>query len=106
MDTNYNIAQKKNFVYNETYFNSPNGFYEELYEKYNKTNEYIKYNPANALRFDSHKELFITYNYINMQVYSFLISESLRQFQQVFSKYNKINYMHIVYYLDFLNYIY
>ena len=91
MDTNYNIAQKKNFVYNETYFNSPNGFYEELYEKYNKTNEYIKYNPANALRFDSHKELFITYNYINMQVYSFLISESLRQFQQVFSKYNKIN---------------
>ena len=39
----------------------------------------------------SHKEIYITYLFINTQVYSFLISESLSQFEQVFSKYNNIN---------------
>ena len=93
IDNNYyKIAQEKNFVYNESYFNSPNGFYEELYEQYsNNLDEYQRYNPANILRTLAHKELFITYNYINTQVYSSLISESLEQFEQVFSKYNDIN---------------
>ena len=93
IDNNYyKIAQEKNFVYNESYFNSPNGFYEELYEQYsNNLDEYQRYNPANILRTLAHKELFITYNYINTQVYSSLISESLKQFEQVFSKYNDIN---------------
>ena len=92
IDNYYDIAEKKNFVYNESYFNSPNGFYDQLYNKYsNNLNEYKKYNPLNILKTDTHKELFITHNYINTQVYSFLISESLSQFEQVFSKYNNIN---------------
>ena len=91
MDNYYNISYQKNFIYNESYFNSPNGYYEDLYEQYSNNNEYIKYNPANIFKSDSYKELFITYNYINTQVYSLLISESLIQFEQVFEKYNNIN---------------
>ena len=91
IDNYYDISQEKNYVYNESYFNSPNRFYEDLYNKYIDKAEYVKYNPANIFKSDSHKELYITYNYINSQVYSFLISESLNQFEQVFAKYNKIN---------------
>ena len=92
MDNYYDIAEEKNFVYNESYYNSPNGFYQKLYDNYvNNEEEYEKYNPVNILKTDTHKELFITYNYINTQVYSFLISESLNQFEQVFKKYNNIN---------------
>ena len=92
IDTYYSISEKKNFVYNESYFNGPNAFYRELYDKYsNNIDEYERYNPANILKSNSHRELFITYNYINIQVYSSLISESLSQFEQIFSKYNNIN---------------
>ena len=72
--------------------NEPNGYYEDYYKQYqNNIDEYKKYNPANILRTDSHKKLLITYLYINIQVYSFLISESLSQFEHVFSKYHNIN---------------
>ena len=92
VDNYYKIADKKNFTYNESLLNEPNGYYEDYYKKYkNNIDEYKKYNPANILRTDSHKKLLITYLYINIQVYSFLISESLSQFEQVFSKYHNIN---------------
>ena len=90
IDEYYTIAQEKNFIYNESYYNDYH--YEHLYEKYsNRRDEYIKYNPANIFSSDSHKILFITHNYIFTQVYSFLVSESLEQFEQVFAKYNNIN---------------
>ena len=92
IDYYYEIAEKKNYTYNESYFNDPKGLYEEMYKKHeNNIDEYKKYNPANILQTDSHKKLLITYLYINTQVYSFLISESLKQFEQVFAKYNSIN---------------
>ena len=91
-DYYYNIAEEKNFVYNETYFNCPKSYYNDTYDKYkDNLDEYKKYNPANVFKSFSHKEIFITYLFINTQVYSFLISESLSQFGQVFSKYNGIN---------------
>ena len=91
-DYYYNIAEEKNFVYNETYFNCPKSYYNDTYDKYkDNLDEYKKYNPANVFKSFSHKEIFITYLFINTQVYSFLISESLSQFDQVFSKYNGIN---------------
>ena len=34
--------------------------------------------------------MYITYSFINTEVFSFLISESLNQFEQIFSKYNNI----------------
>ena len=91
IDTYYLIAKQKNFTYNESYFNDPNGAYEELYKRYeNIKDEYRNYNPAKILNSDSHKRLLITYLYINTQVYSSLISESLKQFEKLFSKYNSI----------------
>ena len=91
-DYYYKIADEKNFTYNETYFNCPRRHYDDLYNKYNDSiDEYKKYNPANVFKTFSHKEIYITYLFINTQVYSFLISESLSQFEQVFSKYNNIN---------------
>ena len=92
IDDYYDKAEKRNFTYNESLFNDPNGFYEEFYNQYeNNIDEYGRYNPGNILRYNSHKRLLITYLYINTQVYNFLISESLNQFEQVFSKYNSIN---------------
>ena len=92
IDIYYEIAEKKNFTYNESLFNEPNGCYEDFYKQYeNNVDEYRQYNPANIFRTNSHKKLLITYLYINTQVYSFLISESLSQFDQVFAKYNSIN---------------
>ena len=91
IDNYYKIAEEKNFVYNETYFNSPKGYYQELYDKYqNNIGEYKKYNPANVFKTLSHKQVYITYSFINTEVFSFLISESLNQFEQIFSKYNNI----------------
>ncbi len=88
----YSIAEKRNFIYNETYFNDPRGKYEALYMQYSDVIEdYKKYNPANYLNNLAHKKLLITYLYINTQVYSFLISKSLSQFNEIFSKYNLIN---------------
>ena len=92
IDDYYDKAEKRNFTYNESLYNDPNGFYEEFYNQYeNNIDEYGRYNPGNILRYNSHKRLLITYLYINTQVYNFLISESLNQFEQVFSKYNSIN---------------
>ena len=92
IDYYFSVAEKKNFVYNETYFNDPKGNYEKLYMKYaDNLEEYKKYNPANFLNNYTHKKLLITHLYINTQVYSFLIKESLNQFEEVFDKYNFIN---------------
>ena len=92
IDKYYEIAEEKNFTYNESLVNEPRGFYERLIKQYeNNIDEYNRYNPANILKSDSHKKLLITYLYINTQVYSNLISESLKQFEHIFSKYNSIN---------------
>ena len=92
VDIYFDIAQNKQFFYNESYFNDPKGKYDILYKKYESNiDEYKKYNPANVLHSDSHKRLLITYLYINQNVYSFLITESLAQFELVFKKYNDIN---------------
>ena len=91
IDTYYKKAKEKNFVYNESYYNDYR-HYEELYNMYNNNrDDYIKNNPANVYRTESHKILFISYNYVLTSTYSFLISESLNQFEQVFKKYNNIN---------------
>ena len=98
IDRYYDIAKEKNFVYNESYLNDPNGYYEKIYNIYeNNIEEYKLYNPANILSRKEHKQLLITYLYINTQVYSYLISESLKEFERIFSKYNTINLsVHIV----------
>ena len=91
IDTYYKKAKEKNFVYNESYYNDYR-HYEELYNMYNNNrDDYIKNNPANVYRTESHKILFISYNYVLTSTYSFLISESLNQFEQAFKKYNNIN---------------
>ena len=92
IDYYYQIADEKNFIYNESLYNEPNGLYEELYKRYeNNIDEYKKYNPINIYQTDSHKRLFITYLYINTKVYDSLISESLKEFELIFKKYNSIN---------------
>ena len=92
IDNYYKIAEEKNFTYNESLYNEPNGFYEEFIKQYeNNMDEYVKYNPINIFNTESHRKLFITFLYINTQVYNFLISESLSQFENIFKKYNSIN---------------
>jgi hypothetical protein len=100
IDSYFSLAEKKNFKYNESYFNDPKGNYEELYKKYeNNIEEYRSYNPANILNTISHKRLLVTYLYINTQVYSLLISHSLKQFEDLFEKYNSINFIIILLFL-------
>jgi hypothetical protein len=92
VDSYYNISDSKNFTYNETYFNDPKGKYDTLYQQYkDDIDEYKKYNPANILHSNSHKKILITYLYIHHNVYSFLVGESLHQFESIFKKYNSIN---------------
>ena len=89
IDNYLEIAETKNFTYNESLLNDPHGFYEAHYEKYkDNMEEYKKYNPAKLLNTLPHKRLLITYLYINTQVYNSLISESLKQFDEMFNKYN------------------
>ena len=91
IDSYLEISETKNFTYNESYLNDPNGYYDQYYEQYKENiDEYRYYNPAKLLNTDSHKKLLITYLYINTQVYNSLISESLRQYEELFSKYNSI----------------
>ena len=91
IDNYLEIAQTKNFTYNETYLNDPNGYYDDFYEQYNDNMaEYRKYNPAKILNTDSHKRLLISFLYINIQVYNSLITESLKQYVDMFDKYNLI----------------
>ena len=91
IDIYLDIAKEKNFYYNESYFNDPRGYYEEYYKQYeNNIEEYRKYNPANVLNTEGHKTLLITYLYVNVQVYDYLLIESLKSFRDVFSKYNSI----------------
>ena len=100
IDSYISLGEKKNFKYNESYFNDPRGNYEELYKKYeNNIEEYRNYNPANILNTISHKRLLVTYLYINTQVYSLLISQSLKQFEDLFEKYNSINFIIILLFL-------
>ena len=92
IDYYYKIAEEKNFIYNESLYKDVRGFYGEFYQQYeNNLDEYYKYNPINALQTNLHKTLLITYLYINTQVYTSLISESLKQFEEIFKKYNSIN---------------
>ena len=91
IDYYFEIAAEKNFEYNESYYNDPNGYYRSQYEKYkNNIDEYEQYNPAKLLDSVAHKKSLITYLFINTQIYSNLISESLKQFEHLFSKYNSI----------------
>ena len=92
IDYYYKIADEKHFGYNESLFNDPYGLHEELYKKYeNNLNEYKKYNPINIFQTGSHKQLLITYLYINTKVYDSLINKSLEEFYVIFKKYNSIN---------------
>ena len=87
IDIYFDIAKNKKFFYNETYVNEPKGKYDQLYKQYeNNSDEYKKYNPANILHSNSYKKLLITYLYINQNVYFYLISESLDEFELVFKK--------------------
>ena len=48
IDYYYEIAEQKKFIYNESLYNEPNGFYEEFVKQYeNNSEEYLKYNPIN-----------------------------------------------------------
>ena len=92
IDIYFDIAKNKKFFYNETYVNDPKGKYDQLYKQYeNNSGEYKKYNPANILHSNSYKKLLITHLYINQNIYFYLISESLDEFELVFKKYNYIN---------------
>ena len=91
IDDYYEISDAKNFHYNESLVNSPDGFYEDLYAQYSSViDEYTKYNPINIMKTDSHKRLLITYLYINTEFYNAIINESLNKFENLFEKYNSI----------------
>ena len=91
IDYYYEIAEEKNFTYNESLYNDPRGFYKEYIEQFGNNSEYNKYNPINVLNVEAHRSCLITYLYINTQVYNSLISESLQEFEDIFKKYNSIN---------------
>ena len=91
VDYYYKIADEKKYFYNESLFNEPNGEYNILYQNYrDNIDEYIKYNPANIFKTEGHKKTYITYLYINTQIFLYLSKESLAQFEEMFDKYNSI----------------
>ena len=92
IDNYYKEGYKYGFTFNESYYNNPQNYYELYYEKFrDNIDRYKDCNPANVFNTKSHKRLLISYLYINTQVYSSLISQSLEEFDLFFSHANSIN---------------
>ena len=85
-------AEKKYYIYNESFFNNPNGLYEKHYDKYkNDEEEYRKFNPINTLHYNSHKTIFIVYNFIISKVIDLLLDKLFLTFEDIFSTTTKIS---------------
>ena len=99
----YEIADKKNFKYNESVENDPYHIYEKMYSQYEDNMvEYKKYNPINILKTNSHKKLLIVYLYINTQVFNSLVEKSVKLYEQLFEKYNSINLILNILFISFI----
>ena len=84
-------AKQKNYIYNESFFNDPNGFYQILYDKYeNISEDYRNTNPANALSHRPHKTIFIVYRFVISKVVSYALNEVFNTFEGIFAKTTKI----------------
>jgi hypothetical protein len=67
-------SQQKNYLYNESFYNDPHGYYEELYDNYNNSKDYRDLNPANSLQRIEHKNILITYRFIISKVLIIVIT--------------------------------
>ena len=88
----YNIESKaRNFIYNESFFNDPNGVYEELYKNSGNEVEYRQFNSANAINSTSHKNIFIAFRFIISKVVILTLNKLFSTFESIFDATTKIS---------------
>ena len=82
----YNLkVGEKNYIYNESFFNDPNKFYEKQYALYADKEDYIKLNPIRALHSKSHKTIFIVYSFIISEVITLELDKLFLTYEDIFS---------------------
>ena len=86
-------AKQKAFIYNESFYNHPLGYYDDVYKKYSKndTESYKEFNPANALHMSSHKTIFIVYRFIISRVMLIALDQMFITFEGIFDMTSKIS---------------
>jgi hypothetical protein len=85
-------SSAKNFSYNESFLNCPEGQYDEIYNKYNNVIEdYKRLNPVNALNTNSFKIILVIYRFIIAKVMNLAYSKLFVVFEGMFSTTSKIS---------------
>ena len=84
-------AQQKNYYYNESFLNDPNGFYELINNKYENVSDYTKLNPVNALNTKSHKTIVIVYQFIISKVVTFALDKLFITIEGIFNDTIKVS---------------
>ena len=90
-DYNEKAVQKK-YIYNESFLNDPNGFYEKEYDKYKDVSEdYKKLNPVNTLNTRSHKTIVIVYQFVISKVIVLALDQLFFTFEGIFNDTTKVS---------------
>jgi hypothetical protein len=85
-------SSAKNFSYNESFLNCPEGQYDEISNKYNNVIEdYKRLNPVNALNTNSFKIILVIYRFIIAKVMNLAYSKLFVVFEWMFSTTSKIS---------------
>ena len=85
-------ALQKNYIYNESFLNDRNGFYEKQYDKYkNVSDDYKKLNPANSLNTKSHKTIVIVYQFVISKVITLALDQLFITFEGKFKATTKVS---------------
>ena len=84
-------SEAKGYTYNESFYNSPEGQYDEIYQKHRGDADYRELNPANALHTPSFKTILITYRFIIARVMILAYSKLFEIFEGMFSTTTKIS---------------
>ena len=87
----YAKAEQKNYIYNESFLNDPNGFYNILYDRFNNVSQdYNNSNPVNTLHYRSHKTIFIVYRFVILKIVNLALTELFNTFEGIFELTTKI----------------
>ena len=85
------LSNQKGYIYNESFLNDPNNYYENIIYANHSDDDYRDLNPANTLNTTSHKTLFIVYRFIISRVMILALESLFSTFDGIFASTTKVS---------------
>ena len=85
------LSKEKGYLYNESFLNDPNRYYEDILYANHSNDDYRALNPVNTLNTTSHKTTFIVYRFIICRVILLALESLFSTFDGIFASTTKVS---------------